>query len=325
MHCVKNDINLFYIISAILIIFLILFKTFDYFYSVESLFTPSYKDLIKSDIDYKKQIIAQSGLSDLTLEDLSSIVGPYELEEFMTANSENPDIYIPSNRNIQQKIFQANFHSHTRNSDGSLTVEEMLDLAKKYAETEPVKPFYISITDHNKTISGKQIVEILNNNSEKYKNLKIVLGMEVSSILDAKIPITRTGINVHLVSLAINPYDKELNEVFYDRKFDRNNYSHRTFESAVNLLNRKGLVGIAHPARYVYSNVMMNRKIYYWLVYKKYKFLVRKSFAFTEAYYQSYSAYRFNLVALIQTFCDVYEIKKTGSIDNHGRNFFRMN
>ena len=311
-------------IFAIIFIFCgLTFKCFDYIYGSEFYTIPSFKSFVKSDLEYKKRLISNANIKGLSLEKLAPIVGPYELEDFITKNSKNPQIYTPSKENIENKTFQANFHSHTTNSDGALSPKEMLDLANNYAKTIAPKPFYIAITDHNKTKTGKDILEILNNNYNEYNNLKIVLGMEVFSTMATKQPFLKNNIDIHLVALAIDPYDKDLNKIFFDYGFDKNNYSFRFFEDAISLLNSKGLVGIAHPARYITKNNVHNYKIYITYLFQKYKYLTRNSFSFTEAYYQSYSHENSEIIAFIDKVCTKFKINKSGSIDNHGKNFFK--
>lgn len=286
---------------------------------INAIFTKSFQQEIKSDLDYKEQIIKDSNLPNLTIEELSSIVGPYELMDFIKKNNNNPSIYTPTDKN-----FQANFHSHTTVSDGSLEPAELLDLAQNHAKKNPSKPFYLAITDHNKTRSGKEILEILDNNAEKYKNIKIILGMEVFSFLQPRLGINPNEVAIHVTTLAINPYDKELNKIFKEKhKNDKWNLSYRTFESAVILLNKKGLVGIAHPARYIEDAGVKDYKKYFEFLFKKYKYITRNSFNYTEAYYQSYKTENPEIIKYIESFCDEININKIGSIDNHGKSFFK--
>lgn len=315
--------KIFYTCAVVIVLFLLALDITNITYNVGYLSGSSYKQSIKSDIEYKKQIIKQSKLPELSVDDLASIVGPYELEEFIAKNSNNPQIYTPSKENIAKGVFQANLHSHTVNSDGKLTVQEMLDLANEYAKTISPKPFYLAVTDHNTLVSGKEIIEILDNNAEKYKNLKIIIGMEVFSVLEPIEDILNREMEIHLVSLAINPYDNLLNKVFYIREFVHNNYSYRTLEHAIILLNKKGLVGIAHPARGVYPNKVKSYKRYVDYLYGKYKYLTRKSFSFSEAYYQSYGREKQEVIDYIINNSDTFGVKKSGSIDNHGKNLFK--
>ncbi len=315
--------KIFYTCAILIILSLFSLNISEYIYGLEYLFRPSYKLFVKSDLDYKNQIIKLSKLPELTIEDLVSIVGPYELEEFISKNTNNPEVYTPSIENRENKVFQANFHSHTTKSDGKLTVQQMLDLANDYAKTIAPKPFYIAITDHNTVNSGKEIVEILDKNPDKYKNLKIVIGMEVFSMVEPLKNLGNNRMDTHIVSLAINPYDKELNKVFYVQKFMHNNYSYRTFDNAIILLNKKGLVGLAHPARNVYSKNIPDYKDYISFLFERYKYLTVNSFSFVEAYYQSYKKEKPDVIKYINEKCIELDIKRSGGIDNHGNNLFQ--
>ncbi len=310
------------IISLIYIVIMSGYRLFDFVYGVEYFSNNSFKEFILSDEQYKQEIIKDSEIKDLKEEHLISIVGPYELAKFIKDNDKNPQIYHPSMENRINKTFQANFHSHTTNSDGKVSVQEMLDMANEYAQKIAPKSFYLAITDHNNMQTGKDIIKILYKNPEKYKNLKLVLGLEVFSSMEPKKFIVKKPIDIHIVSLAINPYDKDLNKVFYNRNNGKHNYSYRTFESAISLLNEKGLVGIAHPARYIRKNNIPNYKLYIIYLYQKYKYLTRKSFSFTEAYYQSYSHEKEEIIEFIKKTCKNFKIYQSGSIDNHGKSFF---
>lgn len=314
--------KIFYTCAVIILLVLFSLNIAENTYSIGYVLRPSYKWFIKSDTEYKKQIIKQSKLPNLTIDDLTSVVGPYELEEFIIKNTNNPQIYTPSQENREKGIFQANFHSHTKYSDGRATVEEMLDMANDYAKTIAPKPFYIAITDHNTVNSGKHIVELLDKDPNKYKNLKIVLGMEVFSIIEPIKDVLNSDIEIHLVSLAINPYDKQLNKIFKINPYVHNNYSYRTFDNAIILLNLKGLVGIAHPARSVSSKRIPDYKKYINFLFERYTYLTANSFSFVEAYYQSYKREKSKVINYINDNCEVFGIKKSGSIDNHGRDLF---
>ena len=80
----------------------------------------------------------------------------------------------------------ADFHTHTNNSDGLLTPEELVNLATKN------KVKYLTITDHD-TIDGiKEAKKI----AKKQTNIHIISGIELSvDLLDEDIHILGIGIN----------------------------------------------------------------------------------------------------------------------------------
>ena len=117
--------------------------------------------------------------------------------------------------------------------------------------------------------------------------------------------------------------DEELNFVFRNQNNGKHNYSYRSFEDAIILLNKKGLVGIAHPARYVGEWNVPNYKIYFTYLYQRYKYLTRNGFSFSEAYYQSYSNEKQEIIEFIKIISRKFGVNSSGGIDNHGKNFFK--
>ena len=140
-----------------------------------------------ADIEYKKDIIKESNNIFYKLERLRPIVGKEELTEFIKRNNNNPEIYTPSKENIEKGIFRANLHMHTFNSDGKVSVRERMDEAQTYAQSHIKDGYmYIAITDHNTILGAKEVVDILQKNPGKYKNIKIILGIEVYTSFKTK-------------------------------------------------------------------------------------------------------------------------------------------
>ena len=280
-----------------------------------------------SDKDYKKQIIESSHNDKYVLQNMGSIVGPAELKDFIAKNDSNPKIYTPSESNIKNGVFDANLHIHTTNSDGQFGVVELLNQAADYAKTLKNKPFYLAITDHNTVDGLKTVVDALQNNPEKYKNIRVVLGMEVYSKLQVVPGIIKNPVDIHVLCWAINPYDEELNRVFIKKNpKNKYNYSYRTFDDAINLLKRKGLVGIAHPMRYVaYENMVATKFEYYDYLIKHYAALNQGNTLFAEGYYQSYKkAEEKELINYVNSEFAKKNIMRTGSTDSHGHSIFKM-
>ena len=290
-----------------------------------NLFAITYKIHLKDDIQYKNELVKSSKNPDYTVDKLKSIMGPYEIEEFIKENDKNPEIYTPSEDNLKKGIFNANFHAHTTNSDGKLELTEYLDLAAEYANKIAPKPFYIAITDHNTVKSGKDVIDILEKNPEKYKNLKIALGLEVYSEMGPVFKILSDKIHIHLLALGINPYDEELNEVFKKirGKDDKWNYTSRSFESAIKLMSKKGLIGIAHPARYIRYDNVCHYETYIDYLFLKYWLSAPNNLKYTEGYYQSYDVENPEIIEYIKKHSDIFKINKTGDIDNHGKSLFK--
>lgn len=166
------------------------------------------------DIEYKKDLIqGLTGKSD-DYTKLSSIVGKEELIEFLLNNQHNETIYTPQEdlSNVKNKKFRANLHIHTTNSDGLMTVERLLNLGAQYGDAIAQKSsnnkFYLAITDHNTTAGTIEALKIVTKNPEKYKNLKIILGVEASAMFTSQ-SIGKTN-EVHLLSYCLNPFEDRI-------------------------------------------------------------------------------------------------------------------
>lgn len=312
----KNKLKIFFIF---IVLVLVSFGTYSFNQSNSNV----YKGI--SDVEYKKNIIKESANLSYKLENMESIAGPEELTKFIKENDKSPEAYIPSKENISKHRFRANLHMHTVNSDGRLTVKELIDSANKYAEEIPEGHFFVAITDHN-TVNGiKQAIDILQKKPKKYQKLRVVLGMEVFSVMPKDDKLLKAPIDIHVLCWVINPYDKVLNEIFKKNNLkDKTNYSYRTFDEAILLMQNQGLVGIAHPARYIDDgNIKYTKEIYINGLFDKYKKLNKGHILYTEGYYQSYkNDIDKKFLDYINVQCKTRKIIRTGSLDTHGDNIF---
>ncbi len=276
------------------------------------------------DLEYKTQIIKSSHNPLYRLEKLRPLVGESELAEFIKTNDDNPKIYAADDN------FRASLHMHTTNSDGRLTVEEMLNqaeaLAKKICKDDEY--LYIAITDHNTVNGAKELIRILQKN--KYSKIKVIAGMELYTAYNNS-KFSKEPVQIHVLALCINPYDEFLNKEFYKKnKYERYNHRYpveRDFDELIGYMKNYAIVGIAHPIlytldiedKYSYMEEMFNR-------YKK-AYGTEKP-AFTEAYYQSYrdktklrlgDEYEKYLNYITDT-SHKMGIIRTGSMDTHGTN-----
>lgn len=283
------------------------------------------------DLEYKKAIIKDSHNILYKLENLRPVVGEEELLEFIKTNNNNPNIYTPSRENIKNGIFRANLHMHTLQSDGQASVEHRLDSAQKYAE-ENIKDgyMYIAITDHNTILGAKDVVKILQKHPNKYKNVKVVLGMEVFTGFKTK--YYNEPIEIHVLCWCLNPYDKFLNKEFFKAK-DANKWNRikpdRDFDYVITMMSEYSIPGVAHPIRY--TDCMGKDKYPYMEeMLDRYKNLSKKPL-FTEIYYQAYPRYYEPKIMeqevlpyneFIKKKADEYNILKTGSTDSHSRIIF---
>ncbi len=169
------------------------------------------------DFDYKKKIADNLGINDIHL--LDSIVGENELCHLLKElNEQNftPGVRLDENcvdsfdySNIANGTFCVNLHVHTSYSDGVCDVETILDDALKLAQNSKKNFFLLGITDHDTISSLYDVLKIIINNAEKYKKLKIALGIEFSTVGTNFVNQNET-IDIHTIFYALDPFDFQL-------------------------------------------------------------------------------------------------------------------
>ncbi len=190
------------------------------------------------DIDYRKLLIKNSGLNEADLYKLRPIAGPQEYKNIIKEFSDNAIHYTPGNKlitefqddyelsGIEKKTFRASMHMHTIHSDGKLTVQEFLDKSAKYADEVATTslqkakhaPFTVAITDHDTLEGCQEAVRIISQNPKKYKNLRVILGTEMTvenRMLGANL---KFPVPIHMTVLGLDPYSPELNRFFTEKK-----------------------------------------------------------------------------------------------------------
>ena len=185
------------------------------------------------DLLYHQKIAQAIGLKKDEADKLSSIVGPNEFQELVKKMSQAPEVYSPGtpvyakdcsiekylNENVLNYTFGANLHMHSNNSDGKMSILEILSQAVKYANERAKKgnpPFVLAISDHDGVQGCREAVEQIVKEPEKYKNLKVVLGCE-NTFVYSNPELLKNDIRVHMLSYAINPYDESLNSFLLNR------------------------------------------------------------------------------------------------------------
>ena len=197
------------------------------------------KNLHPVDFAYKKSL--QKGLKDTfnlscKVEDLASIAGPIELKEII--------------ENLQPKHYEvgenyrANFHIHTVASDGRLTPKLFLEQCKSWADeifkklnpSDALPAFAAAITDHDRVKSVKEVVALISQNPDDYKNFKFVAGCEFMFNGYDK-PYSA----FEAVGLGFNPFDKNLDPMM--KGFESKNQ----VADIKKVIDSGGILSWAHP------------------------------------------------------------------------------
>ena len=313
--------NIVISILTLLILFLLYFFYEQQRYSVSSPI---------EDYEYKKAIITESKKLTYKLENLRSLVGPNELEKIIKENDGKPEIYTPSRENVQNGVYSANLHMHTTNSDGSLPVEFLMNQAQEYAKLKlNGKPFYLAITDHNTVLGAKEVIRVLQKYPNKYKNIKVIPGMEIYTGYNTQ--YSKKPVEIHVLAWCINPYDKFLNKEFYKKDL-KNKWNRKhpdsDFREVIEYMSDRSIVGIAHPARYLEKTT--DKKAYIKDLFRTYKSANKNQILFTEGYYQSnhlvlkpFDDKTKEFLKYINNEAKDFGIIRTGSTDVHGYSIFR--
>ncbi len=183
-------------------------------------------NLYPKDIEYRKQLMANAGKSTDEYYKLRSIIGLDEIKSILADFHSNEEAYSVgvNNKNITNKTIRANLHIHTVASDGYLTTQELLDQAVVYANEvaqNPAfkkEPFIIAITDHDTTEGAKEAIEIIAKDPLKYKNLRVILGIEATTYNDIAVDITKQPTAIHTLIYGIDPNERTFNEFIKSTK-----------------------------------------------------------------------------------------------------------
>ena len=172
--------------------------------------------IFKYDMPYIKSLSRAIGLPEGDEFKLQSVMGQFELKGLLEKFSSKDFSIGESLEGANNRTFRVNLHNHTQYSDGKLSVKDFLEQSAKYAdqvfETNPKDgkpPFIIAITDHDTMEGCKEALKILSGNPDKFKNLRVVLGSEIS-VSNSDANIVSRPLNFELVGYCQNPYDEKL-------------------------------------------------------------------------------------------------------------------
>lgn len=169
------------------------------------------------DIEYRKNLLKEIGIEPAKFYKIRSIIGGEEIKNILSGLSGNPVNYTVGNdcENIANGKYRANLHIHTTASDGFFSPQELLDKAAEYADhvkklnPKEKTPFVIAITDHDCMESTKEAIKIIEKNPLKYKNLRVILGAEMTTFDNVATDILDYPTNAHILVYGLNPFDKK--------------------------------------------------------------------------------------------------------------------
>lgn len=167
-------------------------------------------------------------------ENLKSITGVNELKVLL--GKMKPENFAPGEDlvNVKNGVFRVNLHSHTANSDGTLTIHQYLDKAVEYADhvfgkDKEAPGLLIGLTNHDTLDDVKEAINLIGNNPEKYKNIKFVPGIEFATKYENPDIFSRP-VQLELIGYSINPFDKDLNNFMETRRAKNLEYVKGLFE-----------------------------------------------------------------------------------------------
>lgn len=134
--------------------------------------------------EYVKSLAA--GVSEITGKNINPLAlsNVMNKEEFVKQILNLRKInYTYTPENIKNFGFQADFHMHTNNSDGKITVKNLLNEIAEYSNNlfkRTGQKFIFSITDHDSVKGVKEALVIMAEDPEKFKNVKFIPGVELS-------------------------------------------------------------------------------------------------------------------------------------------------
>ncbi len=191
------------------------------------------------DLNYKKAL--QKGLMDsygisCKIQDLDAVAGPNELRGIISK--------LKPNQYEVGDSFRANFHIHTKASDGRLTPKEFLELCVDWANRmfklnknqDDLPAFSAAITDHDRVASTKEVIALIAQEPDKYKNFKFISGCEFL-LHGYKEPHSA----FEAVGLGFNPFDENIQHMM--KGFD----SHNHISEAKKVIDAGGIFSWAHP------------------------------------------------------------------------------
>lgn len=167
------------------------------------------------DILYRKQLLENAGLSTVNYKSIRSIIGPSEIKAIIEDYDGHGEYYCAGENGANIPNIRANLHIHTQASDGFFDIQTLLDDAAAHADkvmNKHRKPFIIAITDHDTVRGTRKAIEIIAKNPEKYKNLRVILGIEFTAYDNILPKVLNKPTNIDVLAYGIDPNEGKLVE-----------------------------------------------------------------------------------------------------------------
>lgn len=148
---------------------------------------------------------------DVPAQNLSSIMQPNEIRNFITNPCLKEENYNSSPNNIATGIYLADLDYATNYSNGKENVFDILDKVAKHANKyhSEKDPFVFAIADRDSIEGVQHAVRIIGQNPDKFRNVKFVPAIKLSFAHEA--PYSRTKYeNSEMIIYGINPFDDDL-------------------------------------------------------------------------------------------------------------------
>lgn len=212
--------------------------------------------------------------------------------------------------------FRANPHWHSKYCDGDMFFKDGLDQSVKMANLNaqlltknspaPYAPFITSNTTHDGIRASLEALESIKEDPFKYRNLRYILGMEISATAQEGLP------RMHILNYAFNPFDPtdiESNGVIDILKGIQK--------------SEFGIADIAHPAR-LYNTPIRESEIINATrqIFDAFKLHAKDKTIFIENNYGSYYGEKIQYAKTIEEISKKYKTINTGGLDSHGNNIF---
>ena len=192
------------------------------------------------DVKYREQLLENAGLNPENSYKLRPIAGPQEILDIMKDFDNKPEVFSVGKdfENVKNRSMRANLHMHTLASDGSLSVAELLDKAAEYADKVKNKnphiavPFVVAITDHDTTEGAQEAIKVISEKPEKYKNLRVILGAEITTFNNIAPNIVKAPTNSHVLLYGIDPNEKIFKSFIDETKNKKSNIQNMMISKA---------------------------------------------------------------------------------------------